>query len=151
MPVIVVGADSALGPAIIESLATRDGEIRAFVSDVEVLDELRARGVKAAVGDVSDGTHVGGAALNAFVAVLIAESGMDERERAFADTPEALHNQWADGLADAGVTRVIWVGNPPVPDVIARAVKESAVVDVGDRSSEEIADEVARLDEAAEI
>ena len=42
MPVIIVGADSTLGPAIIEALATRDGEIRAFVSDVEVLDELRA-------------------------------------------------------------------------------------------------------------
>ena len=149
MPVIIIGADTALGPVVLDALAERDGEVRAFVSATELLDELRSRGVKAAYGDISDGSHVGGAALNAFGAVLLSAAATDERERAFASTPEAVHAQWADALRDAQVTRAIWVGEDPIPKVIADAVKEHASVSATGRDPHEIAAEVARLDEAA--
>jgi len=151
VPVIIVGADSPVGLAIVDAVAGRSGEVRAFVSAVEMLDQLRGRGIKAAFGDVSDGSHVGGAALNAFAAVLVAEAATDDRERSFAATPEAVHAQWADGLGDAGVTRVIWVSDDPIPGVIEASVREAAQVAMAGRPADEIAAEVARLDEAAEI
>lgn len=152
MPVIVIGADTAIGNAVVRALSGRSGEVRAFVSTPEVLDDLRARGVKAALGDVSDGSHVGGAALNAFAAVLVAEAACDERERAFADDAPSVHAQWAAGLADAGVTRAIWVGAEPIPQIIAAAVRESVSVVVdedGDLAT--AAEAVARYDEAAHL
>lgn len=149
MPVLIVGADSPFGSAIVDALASRNGEVRAFVSTAEVLDRLRTRGIKTALGDVSDGSHVGGAALNAFAAVLIAQAATDARERSFATTPEAVYDQWADGLKDAAVTRVIWVGETPIPEAIADVVQESASVSVQARDVHDVAAEVARLDEAA--
>jgi putative NADH-flavin reductase len=151
VPVIIIGADTPLGPAVLDALAGRDGEVRAFIGTIELLDELRARGVKTALGDVSDGTHVAGAALNAFAAVLLADAATDDRERSFADTPMAVYDQWADGLGDAGVTRVIWVGDQPIPEAIAAAAREHASVVTGDRDPAEIAAEVARLDEVADL
>ena len=151
MPVIIVGADTRLGPAVIDALTMRDGEIRAFVSAVEELDRLRARGVKTAVGDISDGSHVGGAALHAFAAVLLAEAATDDRERAFAATPDAVYAQWADGLRDAGVTRAIWVSDDPIPQTIRDAVAETARVRVADRPPSEVAREVAEKDESPTV
>ena len=147
MPVIVVGADTPLGTAVLERLRSRDGEIRAFVSDPETAERLRSQGgVKVALGDISDGSHVGGAATGAFSAVLVGEAATDSRERSFASTPEAVRAQWAGAVKDAGISRVIWVGEPgpPVPGT------EVAVVPT-DRSPAEIADEVADLDAAATL
>jgi hypothetical protein len=151
VPVLIIGADTPLGPLVVEALSGRDGEVRAFVATPELLDDLRARGVKTALGDVSDGTHIAGAALHAFAAVLLAEAAVDDRERSFADTPEAVYAQWADGLRDAGVTRAIWVADTPIPEAIAAAVRESATVMIGDRDPSEVAAEVARLDEVADL
>ena len=55
------------------------------------------------------------------------------------------------GLRDAGVTRAIWVDDTPIPTTIATAVREHAAVTVSDRTPEEVAAEVARLDEAASL
>jgi putative NADH-flavin reductase len=151
VPVIIIGADTTPGPAIVDALTERDGEVRAFVTAIETIDELRSKGVKTAAGDISDGTHVGGAALNAFAAVIVAEAAFDDRERAFAADPKSVYTQWADGLRDAGVTRAIWVDDAPIPTAIATAVREHASVGVSGRSPEEIAAEVARLDEAGSL
>ena len=105
MPVIVIGADTPLGRATMEELLPRSSEVRAFVTSPEAAASLRSRGVKVALGDVSDGSHVGGAALNAYCAVLIAEAAADDRERAFADNPESVISTWVDGLNDAAITR----------------------------------------------
>ena len=148
---MIIGADTTLGPAIVDALANRDGEVRAFISAVEAIDELRSKGVKTAVGDISDGTHVGGAALHAFAAVILAEAASDDRERAFAADPAAVYDQWADGLRDAGVTRAIWVADVPIPTALATAVREHASVAVTGRNPADIAAEVARLDEAATL
>lgn len=152
MPVIVVGADTPHGRAILPALAPASGEIRCFVSDPKVAEELRAIG-KVAVGDVSDGTHVGGAAIGAFCAVLIAQAAHDDRERHFAASPERLFSQWADGLKEAGVSRIIFVAglvDVAAAESLRNAAPEFATVraDIG---PVELATEVSRLEQAQKI
>lgn len=144
MPVIVVGADTTVGRAIIDALIEPGREVRAFVSDLDIADELRAQGVKVALGDVSDPSHVGGACTRCFSAVLVTEAASDGRERSFAETPETVLTGWVEAVRDAHVTRVIWVGEGaiPVPGV------EVATVNV---SEPDIPARVAALDNAATI
>ena len=147
MPVIVVGADTAVGSSIIDALIEPDREIRAFVTDVDESIRLKAEGVKVALGDVSDPSHVGGACLNCFTAVLIAEAAEDGRERAFARDRLTVLEGWAEAAREAAVTRVIWVdgaGRLPVT-----GIEQTAVVDP--TTSEDVAADVVRLDDAATI
>ena len=147
MPVIVVGADTEAGRAAIEALAGREGgEIRAFVSDAAAAPQLRNMGVKVATGDLSDSSHVAGAALNAHTAVLIEEASRDRRERSFADTPIAVADAWASAVAESGVIRVIWVGPGAVPDSLQEAAPESVGVDPSNLTGSQVGKEVARLD-----
>ena len=150
MPVIVIGADTEVGDQIIAALLPRDGEVRAFVSDVGAAGALKRMGVKVAIGDISDGSHVGAAALHTFTAVAITLAAGDGRETAFADDAAGVFKQWADGIREAGVTRVIVVGEDP-DGVLTSAAPEAAVVPGEGRSGDEVAAEVARLDDAAEI
>ena len=84
MPVIVVGADTEPGRVVLQALLEPGREVRAFVSDEKVAEQLRALGVKVALGDVSDDSHLEGAATNCFSAVLITQASSDGRERSFA-------------------------------------------------------------------
>jgi uncharacterized protein YbjT (DUF2867 family) len=86
MPVIVVGADTSQGRAVVEGLLEPGREVRAFVSDPDAGAELRELGVKVALGDVSDDSHVQGACTNCFTAVLVTEAARDGRERSFASS-----------------------------------------------------------------
>ena len=152
MPVIVIGADSSLGEAIVPALAPASGEIRLFVSDPEVGARMRGIG-KVAVGDVSDGTHVGGAAIGAFCAILVAEVAQDARERSFAASPEKLFAQWADGLRDAGVSRIIFVGTE-ADLVVAGPLRTAApefVAVTTDRPLRDVAARVSSLEQAQKI
>ena len=152
MPAIVVGADHPLGGAIIAALGSREGEVRAFVSDPQTGATLKEQGIKVATGDVSDASHVGGASLNAFTAVLVMAAAVDGRETAFADDPAGVYRAWAEGVRAGGVRRVIWVDTPatPVPEGLLKAsAPETAVVTGGGRPPAEVAAEVARLDDAA--
>jgi uncharacterized protein YbjT (DUF2867 family) len=147
MPVVVIGADSPLGAAISDTLRGRDAERRAFVTDPHAAEALRAVGFKVAIGDISDWTHVEGAATGAFTAVLVAEAAADGRELAFASSPEQAVGSWVRAVRDAGVTRAILVGaRRDEPGGV-----EWAVVDPSGRSPDDVAAEVARLDEAARI
>jgi nucleoside-diphosphate-sugar epimerase len=154
MPVIVIGADTPTGNAIAHALASRAGETRAFVSDPATADPLRDLGIKVAIGDVTDGSHVGGAAIGSFVAVVVAEAANDERERSFAPTPGATTTVWGACLAEAGVHRVLWVAgqeDPETPPEFAAQFPEFARVSTADRSAEEVAREVAYLDDLATL
>jgi hypothetical protein len=154
MPVLVVGADTPLGAAITRALDVRHGERRAFVSDPGVAESLKQRSWKVAVGDVSDGSHVGGAALGAFSLVLVPEAAFDGRERAFAQSPAATVQAWAEAASDAGVTRVIWLQDPRVEGAehgFSTRVTEVAVVATEGRDPTEIAHDVARLDDLADL
>jgi hypothetical protein len=150
MPVIVVGADTPLGRLTIDRLDGTVGELRAFVSDAREAETLRERGVKVAVGDVSDGSHVGGAATNAFCAVLLADAAVDDRERSFANDPPAVVAAWMDALAEAGVRRVIWPEHTAVPGG-PRPIGSVAIglVATADRPPAEVVDDIGAL-EAAE-
>ena len=145
MPVIVVGADTNLGERIIERFVGPDREVRAFVTDPEVGLALRSRGVKVAVGDISDDSHLAGACLNCFTAVLVMEAATDDRDRGFASAPEGVLESWATAVKSAAVRRLIWVGDAPAPPTPGH---EAAVV----RSdSPDLVETVYALDERAAL
>lgn len=145
MPVIVVGADTPSGSAIIDRLFDPDREVRAFVTDEQTGLALKERGVKVAIGDVSDDSHIEGAATRCFSAVLVAEAATDDRERSFADTPEKVMAGWASAVTSSQVRRVIWVSADEPPET---GVDEVARVDPGDPA---LAEKVFALDEAHSI
>lgn len=149
MPAIVIGADTEIGRAVVTALLDRQGEVRAFVSQPAAGAELKKLGVKVAIGDVSDASHIGPAALNAFTAVLIAEAAFDERVRSFAGEPEAVIRAWEEALADLGVRRIIWVGSSPAQERLASLAPEFFEVSVVNRDPVDIAREVAKRDDAA--
>lgn len=146
MPVLVVGADHPLGEVIARKLAAPDREVRAFISSVDSHGALRSLGIKVAIGDLSDESHVEAAASSCFTVVFVEPALGDGRDLAFA-APEAAAQGWANAAAGAGVKRVIWVGRG-VPPVKA---PEMAAVSVDDRSPEAVAEEVAFLDDLARL
>lgn len=109
MPVIVVGADTPIGEAVVEALAPAAAEIRAFISDEGRVERLKAQGVKVALGDLSDSSHVEAAALHCFCAVLVIEAALDGRELAFASDAPTVWEGWVEAIRTAGVHRTIWV------------------------------------------
>ncbi len=122
MPVIVVGADTPIGMAVIQGLLEPGREVRAFVSDPDVAASLRSEGVKVALGDVSDDSHIQGAASNCFSAVLVAEAACDDRERSFASTRDQVLSGWAAAVAASRVRRTIWIGeNVPLVETPEKA------------------------------
>jgi len=152
MPVIVVGADTPLGEATIAALLPREGEVRAFVTSPAAAAALKVRGVKVALGDVSDGSHVGGAAMRVFCAVLISTAASDDRERSFAADRSGVLRAWVHGMNDAKVSRVIAVADS-IDDVAALTglKPQLAVVHGADRDILEVAREIARLEDAATL
>ncbi len=145
MPVIVVGADVPAGRRITEALAEPGRDVRAFVSDPRVGSELKRLGVKVAVGDVSDESHIQAAASNCFTAVMVAAAASDDRERSFASTPSEVLAGWAHSLVAARVKRVIWIADEEAPSL---AGVEVVRVSPG---QEELETTVAGLDEAGSI
>lgn len=147
MPVIVVGADTAVGREIIEQVNGPEREVRAFVSDPSHGGRLKEQGVKVALGDVSDSSHLAGACLRCHTVVLVCEAAHDGREISFASDPQEVFTGWAQAVAEAGVRRVIWVTDRPVPQA---TVPEQATVD---RSLPipELAALVAELDDAVSL
>ncbi|MGD2100882.1 MAG: NAD-binding protein [Acidimicrobiia bacterium] len=145
MPLIVVGADTRAGRAILEPHDPRRREVRVFVTDESVGNELRSRGFKVAVGDVSDESHVEAASTRCFSAVLIAQAATDSRERSFAVGSDQVLNGWASAVANSKVKRVIWVtgDEPPETDV--------AEVAVVSPDSPDLAKEVTDLDDIASL
>jgi len=146
MPLIVVGADTAPGAAILSQLDPLAREVRVFVTDETTGLLLRERGFKVATGDVSDQSHVEAAAMRCFSAVLIAEAASDDRERAFASTSVEVLEGWAVAVSGAGVNRVIWVSeNDTHPETRA---PEVTAVNPSDRG---FANDVVALDDAHSI
>lgn len=113
---MIVGADTELGLRLARTVTSPDREIRAFVSDPHTADHLRSLGVKVALGDVSDPTHIGAACTGVFTVVFVTEAAHDERVRDFIDNPATLIESWGEAAVEAGARRVIWVGDdPPAP------------------------------------
>ena len=146
MPVIIVGADTDIGTRIVDAMVEPEREVRAFVSDPLTAERLRVAGVKVALGDVSDPSHIGGACTHCFSVVLVTEAASDGRERAFAASAEVVFAGWAEAVRDAAVTRVIWVTDRSDVPVIEGV--ETAVVHPG---ADDPVAEVVRLDNAATI
>ena len=144
---MVVGADTPVGEVIIGQLVDPDREVRAFVSDPSCGVRLKEAGVKVAMGDVSDTSHVSSACLRCHTAVLVCEAARDGREISFAAHARELFFQWAQAVSEAGVRRVIWVTDQPVPSA---DVPEQTTVD-STLAPQTIAEQVADLDDAANL
>ena len=151
MPVIVVGADTEYGRVAASALTQREGEVRAFVTDPDTAPPLRELGIKVAIGDISDGSHVEGAALQAFSAVLVAEAARDDRERSFAPDFESVVAAWFEAVREAGVQRVIWMGSDSPPVGLSAGPFEAVAIDTSALSAEAAAAEAVRLDDLAEL
>jgi putative NADH-flavin reductase len=147
MPVLVVGADTAVGEAVVAALAPIATEVRAFVTDPATFDELRACGATVAVGDVSDASHLAGAALGAFSSILVAAAAADARERAFASSPIEVYDAWIEAMRDAGIRRIIWVGDA-VPEGIGALDAEVVAVDP---AGDAVVERIIALDDAADL
>ncbi len=145
---IVIGADHPTGAAILGRLRDRGGEVRAFVSDEPTGDRLRRSTVKVAIGDLSDASHIEGAAMNCFCAVLVTEAAGDGRELAFATSASSVYDGWRRALGASRVTRTIWVHpESAVPGDEPDRTPEVATVVTTGRAEDEIADEVAELED----
>lgn len=142
MPVMVVGADTVHGLALIDALVAPGREVRAFVSDPEVAGALKARGVKVALGDVSDDSHVQGSLTNCFTVVLVTEAAIDGRERSFADSQDQVLRGWASAAVASGIQRVIWVHDGSVPSITSAETRSVSP------DSPTLVDEVVALDDA---
>ena len=145
MPVIVVGADTPVGEAIVEAVMPNAVEVRAFITDPDRTDEFKGLGAKVATGDVSDSSHVEGASLRCFCAVLVIEAAVDDRERAFAADAQTTLTGWASAVRASGVQRVIWVGSPDDLEGLPASVSEVASVPVDGDITAAAAD-VSRLE-----
>lgn len=145
MPLILVGADTAAGEAILERFEQPEREIRVFVTDEVRARQLKDRGLKVATGDVSDESHVEAASLRCFTAVMVTEAAVDQRERSFASSADEVLTGWARAMTNSGVQRVIWVTEGDHPETRA---PEIAVVDP---SRPGFVDEILALDEAHSI
>lgn len=145
MPLILVGADTPIGAAILERFHRPEREIRVFVTNETKARELKERGFKVATGDVSDESHVEAASLRCFTAVMVTDAATDDRERSFASTRDEVLAGWARAVTNSGVQRVIWVTGADHPTTRA---PESAEVDPSDP---DCVDRILALDEAHSI
>ena len=145
MPAIVVGADTPNGLAILDGLQEPLREVRAFVTDETLGVQLKERGFKVAIGDVTDESHVEAATMRCFTAILVTEAAVDERERSFIDEPGEIAESWARAVVASEVTRVIWVSDSEPPSVGAREVAQVSPSDPN------LVEEVVRLDDAQTI
>ncbi|MEX2323317.1 MAG: hypothetical protein WEA29_06050 [Acidimicrobiia bacterium] len=149
MPMLIVGGDTPTGRALADAVAGR-GEIRMFVSNEAAAETLRSADFKVALGDVSDASHVGGAAIGAFCAVLLAEAAVDDRTRSFASDPSTVVGSWVSAVAEAGVRRVILVAGAENEELLALSGPgvETAFVDANGIDAAALAARVVALDEA---
>jgi nucleoside-diphosphate-sugar epimerase len=144
MPLLVVGADHAIGEAIVRQTLSPEREVRAFVTDPVRAAELKAMGAKVATGDLSDEGHIAAAATRCFAIAFVLDAIVDGREISFAD-PQAVPGLWAAAAKASGARRVIWVGADG-PELHGAEV---ATVAVGNRDPNEVAAEVAAIEDRA--
>lgn len=131
-----------------QTLSSRDGEVRAFVSDGDTGIRLKNLRVKVAMGDVSDASHVGAAAIGCFSIVAISEAAVDSRERAFASSAQEVVEAWSQAIAHASPQRVIWVQHPDTPAPLLQS-PEVLVVAADGMNLVDLAERVALAEDAA--
>ena len=147
---IVIGADTPVGDAIVQVVSQSAAEVRAFISFDRWRDDLKMLKVRVALGDVSDFSHVEAACSNCFCAVLVVEAAVDGRERAFADDRWDVLEGWAEAIRNAGVRRAIWVGGEDTLSRLPSSAPEVATVTVED-DIEATARRVAYLEELVRL
>ncbi|MDP9394995.1 MAG: NAD(P)H-binding protein [Actinomycetota bacterium] len=107
MPVVVTGAGSALGHAVVTALLQDGVEVRVTVRAREEREWFAQRRVPAAVSDLSDPLRTGAVLEGAFTVVHL-------------DSPAATWEWLLDAAEETSVRRVLVVApDPAVPDAPA--------------------------------
>lgn len=110
MPVLVTGAESAVGRAVVRRLAAGGGEVRVFL-DLErasVADPVpfKALGCKVAQGALDDEGHVESALQRVHTVMHLASSPLDDPARMLDAAATVL-----SGAIGAGCRRVVWLSH----------------------------------------
>ncbi|HVF20002.1 MAG TPA: NAD(P)H-binding protein [Mycobacteriales bacterium] len=103
MPVVVTGADTALGELVIDALCGQGLDLRATVEDRTLVADLVARGVKTAVSDLVDAERFGAVLEDAHTVIHL---------RGSDGGPGAVLDGIDDVLAaapDSGVARIVTI------------------------------------------
>ncbi len=151
MPVIVVGADTEIGSAVVEALVAGGGEARAFVTEIGAAERLKALGAKVAIGDVSDAGHIAGAAYQTFCAILVDEAATDDRERSFAANHDEVIAAWAAALDEAHPQRAIWISPDPPPEKVLATTREHAIVNPEDGALGAVVEKILEYEAAGQL
>lgn len=110
MPVLVTGAEHAVGRAVVAAVSRRGGEVRAFLDPLRApagaVERLRAAGAKTARGDLADEELLERALAEAHTLVHAAADPLDD--------PDELVDQAASAVSAAlssGVARLVLVSH----------------------------------------
>jgi hypothetical protein len=80
---------------------------------------------------------------------------LDDRERSFAKGPADVVRGWAGALGEAGVQRGIWVEHPELDEsalgLLRATLPQLALVTAAGRTARDVADDVAKADDAAAL
>lgn len=112
MPVVVTGADGALGAAVVHALlvaseqAAEPLELRATVRDRAAAGPLLAAGVRTAVSDLVDPTRFGAVLDGAHTVVHL-------------DDPALTWDLLLEAAEDTGLRRIVTVLDPAAPEPVA--------------------------------
>ena len=108
MPVLVTGAEDALGRAVVDQLRTSGGEVRAYLDATVAAEtdanELRAAGCKVALGELDDEGH-----LEAVLAQTHTVAHCWGGPLRDADDQLAAAATVASAALGAGVRRLVWI------------------------------------------
>jgi uncharacterized protein YbjT (DUF2867 family) len=109
MPVLVTGAESWLGAAVIEQLRATGGELRAYLDATVATDDdaarLRAEGCKVALGELDDEGHLEAACEQVHTVAHCWTGPLHD-----PDEQVEVAATLGSALLGAGVRRLIWVG-----------------------------------------
>jgi len=104
VPVVVTGADSVLGTAVVTALLAEYVEVRATVTDRSAVRALVDRGVRTAVSDLLDAERLGAICEGAHTVIHL-----------YGPHPVETLDLVLDAVPDTGVRRVVTVGPPDAP------------------------------------
>lgn len=114
MPVVVIGADTPVGRALVPLLRRRGSEVRATIREAEKADPLRALGAKVATDPASDADTLRAILDEAHTVCLLSADLFPPGEESYEETIVERTRSVLGVARKAGVTRVLLVSYPGV-------------------------------------
>jgi uncharacterized protein YbjT (DUF2867 family) len=114
MPVVVIGADTPVGRALVPLLRQRGSEVRATIREAEEADPLRALGAKVAADPASDVDTLRAILDEAHTVCLVSADLFPPAGESYEETIVERTRSVLGVARKAGVTRVLLVSYPGV-------------------------------------